>query len=168
MHLPRLLRTTLLAQRRIIEAVRDSGVTDDCLATHLSESGVPRRSRDLVTRWASDRDPRWMTVADLLGAMRISGETERVLQPLCDVAGGLFVQLHGAEGQPVTVRQALALGGLIGRLQEAVLDARHPDSDGGEEITAEERDALVEIIDEALRKLTAMRAGLAGRPREVA
>lgn len=166
--LPRLLRDAQLVQRRIVEAVRDEDISDDAFAAYLAEAGVPRVSRPLVTLWANAENTRWMRVADVLGAMRLTARPERILQPLCDAANGVFVPLPGGVGEPIGVRCALALGGLIGRLQEAVLDARHPDSDGGEDVTEDEREQLLGLIDEAIRQLTKMRASLSAYPREVA
>lgn len=168
--LPRLLRDTVLTQRRVLEALRDEGITDEAFAAYLSDAREQSVSRPLVTLWGARDNPRWMRVADLVGALRFSGRPERVLRPLAELAGCVLVPVAEAGPEAPTLRTALALGALTGRLQQEIHDAQDPDGDGGVEETPAERERIVALLDEVLRQVTAMRASYAAeaiRPRVV-
>ena len=79
----------------------------------------------------------------------------------------MALRSYGQRGLPAAppeteelVDLLLSAGASLGRLQQVLFEARAPDSPGGADITAGERAALGERLDELIQMLTEVRGRL--------
>lgn len=148
-----------IIQRQIMTAAEASGVTHEVAAMHLGCSS----SR--VDWWTSSK-PREMTLGDYLGLVEVSGDPVGIMEPIARATGHVVVPVHETDDHEVGAleMQALTAGGLVGRLQAEVCEAKR-DGRLDDDERARIRAAAVELIGE----LQALVGGLdASGPRAVA
>lgn len=115
--------------------------------------------RTLVSHWVAGRSH---LPADLLPLLAdFTGHPEFVFGPYlkelhCDV---VHLPRSQASSQEL-VDLVLAAGATLGELQQALVQARLPDSPCGEAISTDERDRLLQHLEELLHRLAELRAKL--------
>jgi hypothetical protein len=113
--------------------------------------------RTLVSHWSAGRTH---LPADLLPLLaEFSGRPDEVFGAFVRAVDCDVVRIPArATADADLIDQVLAAGASLGRLHQALADARAPDSPGGMAITPEERSALQRRFDELITRLADTRA----------
>ena len=124
----------------------------------LAERGI-RIDRTLVSHWIAGRSHLPADILPLLS--QFSGRPDLVFGEHLRAANCTPVRISEAipEGRQLT-ELILSLGASLGRLNAAVVEAWSPDSPGGESITQDEREGLVQLLDELIQQMADLKAQL--------
>ena len=130
----------------------------EALVAWLNSRGI-QVDRTLVSHWIGGRTH---LPADLLPLLaEFTGEPEQVFGEYARAVGYEVVRVPTSPPETEElVDLLLAAGASLGRLQQALFDARSPDSPGGVDITADERVALGKRLDELIQLLADVRGRL--------
>jgi len=142
-----------------LAALRARGLLKvEALVAWLGGRGV-HVDRTLVSHWIGGRTH---LPADLLPLLaEFTGQPEQVFGEYVRAVGYEVVRLPAAPPETEElVDLLLSAGASLGRLQQVLFEARAPDSPGGADITAGERAALGERLDELIQMLTEVRGRL--------
>ncbi len=130
----------------------------EALVQWLLGRGI-RVDRTLVSHWMAGRSHLPADLLPLLAAF--TGRAELVFGPFVRPVGCDVVNVpQGSADAADLAEMMLEAGASLGRLQQALIEARAPESPGGEAITAEERAELGERLNELLHQLADLRARL--------
>jgi hypothetical protein len=134
----------------------------DAFVHWLAERGI-EVDRTLVSHWIAGRSH---LPADLLPLLaEFTGHAELVFGEFVQPAACEVVHVpRGIKGDHDLTELMLTLGAAIGHLQQHIIEARHPLSPGGAEITSEERLELLDHLESLIHQLIDLKAQLASEP----
>ncbi len=145
--------------REMLRSLRENEeLKVEAFVAWLDSRGV-KIDRTLLSHWFADRSH---LPADLLPHLaQFTGRPELVYGPYlkdseCEL---VHLQLGPPDDRELTDRM-LEVGASLGRIHRTVIDARLPDSEGGEDITETERQHLVKHISHLIHQLAELRARL--------
>jgi hypothetical protein len=146
----------------MLAGLRERGALKvEAFVAWLAERGI-RVDRSLVSHWFAGRShlPADMLpwLAQYTGrAEWVFGEYLRTVS--CDV---VHIRRRGPDAREV-IDLVTQVGGAVGHLLIALLEARAPNSPGGEEITPDEQQVVCRRLDDLIQDLAELRA-LMGAP----
>jgi hypothetical protein len=143
----------------MLRALRERGLLKvEALVAWMGERGLAV-DRTLVSHWIAGRTH---LPADLLPLLaEFTGRPEQVFGVFVRAVQHEVVRIAAAPPEDEElVDLLLAAGASLGRLQQALFDARSPDSPGGVDVTAAERVALKALLDELIQLLADVRGRL--------
>ncbi len=143
----------------MLQSMRERGLLKvEAFVAWLAARDI-RVDRTLVSHWAAGRTH---LPADLLPLLaEFSGDPEAVFGGYVRAAECEVVRMPVSDTKDADlIDLMLSAGASLGRLQQALADARSPESPGGVAITAEERAALQVRLDQLMHLLADVRSRL--------
>lgn len=145
--------------QEVLGSLRQRGLLKvEAFVSWLGDRGLGV-DRTLVSHWASGRSH---LPADLLPRLaEFTEHPEHVFGGFVRAVGCEVVRMPlGAATGDALIQLMLEAGALLGRLQHGLIEAISPESPGGEKITRDEQDELVERLDTLIQQLVELRAQL--------